>query len=181
MYITFKDKYFSEIPNDHYDVLGLIALCDDMTTVLSNGILPDIDENPESMCTGEVRLHYFMRSFKNCFVVNKETGLIVTTPKLIVSGSMSLNDVMLTAARGVATKVFNNQPKPLIGMNCVPTPFGVIEKDKGSFDIMIQMCYNDNSELSMSEEYELKPFNDFKDSGDEQLNLIFKTLITVKE
>lgn len=181
MYITFKDKYFSGIPNDHYDVLGLISLCDDMTTVLSNGILPDINENPEPMCTGEVRLNYFMRSFKNCFVVNKETGLIVTTPKLIVSGRMSLNDVMLTTARGVATKVFSNQPKPLIGMNCVPTPFGVIEKDKGSFDIMIQMCYNDNSELSMSEEYELKPFNDFKDSDDEQLKLIFKTLITVKE
>ena len=44
-------------------------------------------------------------------------------------------------------------------MNCLPTPFGITKTNNG-FEIVMQMCYNTNSNLAVPKGYELVPFDE---------------------
>lgn len=179
MHIQLKNdlckSIFAESRSQQYDVTGLIKMCDESSTLL----IPT-NEVVFGSCVLPFNMNFFIRTFNtNCFVKAKK-GEIVFKPNLDFKEAVTLNDAMLLTAREVARRVFKDQPVPLIGMNCVPTPFGVRIR-YGIVETMIQLCYNDNSNLKLSEDYELVPFGDCKNSEDEQLQRIFKTLIYVKE
>lgn len=162
-----------KLPCDFYDVVSLIRLCDDSANyIYTSGINSDTKYV-------NVSTKFFIRTFEgNYIVVDKQHNTAIFSPPDVVAvyNNLPLNDYILLSARDILTTVFHDTPRELIGAFCIPTPFGVRKTDSG-FEIVMQLCYNTNSELKLPEEYELVPFDNYHAEG---VSLILKTVKRTK-
>lgn len=169
---TYSDL-ISEVSYDTYNVLSLIRLCDDVSNYVyksEEGL-----KNPYFSCD----FKFFVRTFEdNKLLVEKESGELLFSPPDVLKmyDNISVNDYVLLTARDILKVIFDGADLETICMNCLPTPFGITRTNKG-FEIVMQMCYNTNSNLAVPKGYELVPFDE---CGAKCFNKIRKTIRTTR-
>ena len=159
----------SDIPSDRYDVETLIGMCDD----LDNTVWERMSKNAKNPYSCDLK--YFIRTIHGNKVLMKGDE-VVFIPTLKCKGE-TLSDFVLLSAKNVLDVVFKGTQPIQICEACVPTPFGITTTDTG-FEILMQICYNSDSELKVPTGYDLVPFDKCKA---EVFDKIRKTLKKTKE
>lgn len=159
----------SNIPSDQYDLKTLIGMCDDLNNTVWGRMSKD-ELNPH-FC----ELNFFIRTYHGNKILIKD-GEFKFKSTLKCNGK-SLNDHILLSAKEILDSIFKDASPELVCTSCVPTPLGIISTDTG-FEILMQICYNECSELKIPTGYSFIPFDQCKCEGFDKLS---KTLVRTKE